>query len=388
MRRPHPRTAASREAHMNGSSRPAAPPPKPASTRPPQGSPPRRPIIPPWAWWIFLLGTLLWNGYVIFFPKAPPTVELSYSAFLDQVRAGTVASVTIAGQNVDGTFTQPTVWPPANPPATGATGAVAAPTATESAPTSYTRFTAVLPTQNDPRLLPLLDQQGVAVTAKDVSGGSWVLNLALSVLPMLLFVGVLVLMGRQAQRSQQSLFRFGGSRARLYDAQRPAVTFADVAGADETKRELQEIVSFLKEPGRYQALGARLPRGVLLIGPPGTGKTLLARAVAGEGGVPFFSISASEFVEMFVGVGASRVRDLFNQARQSAPCVVFIDEIDAVGRKRAMKAMGNEERDQTLNQLLVEMDGFNASNAVVVLAATNRADILDKALLRPGRFDR
>jgi len=168
----------------------------------------------------------------------------------------------------------------------------------------------------------------------------------------------------------------------------PPVTFADVAGIDEVRTEVEEIVQFLRSPERFDRLGARIPRGALLVGPPGTGKTLLARAVAGEAGVPFFSMSASEFVEMFVGVGASRVRDLFNQARQSAPCVVFIDEIDAVGRKRSMRISGNDERDQTLNQLLVELDGFNGHKAVVVLAATNRVDILDKALLRPGRFDR
>src|SRR5207248_1300588 len=193
------------------------------------------------------------------------------------------------------------------------------------------------------------------------------------------------------QRSQAGIFGFGGSRARLYDAERPKVTFADVAGEDEAKTELAEIVEFLKHPDKYRRLGARLPRGVLLIGPPGTGKTLLARAVAGEAAVPFFSISASEFVELFVGVGASRVRDLFAKAKAAAPAIVFIDEIDAIGRQRGGGPRGvgtNDEREQTLNQLLVSLDGFEPNQAVIVLAATNRPDGLDAALLRPGRFDR
>jgi cell division protease FtsH len=211
----------------------------------------------------------------------------------------------------------------------------------------------------------------------------------LGVLPTLLIIGFLVMMLRSAQRGQQSLFGFGGSHARLYDPERPAVTLADVAGVDEAKEELLEIVHFLKQPIQYRALGARLPRGVLLLGPPGTGKTLLARAVAGEAGVPFFSISASEFVEMFVGVGASRVRDLFETAKKQAPAIVFVDELDAVGRQRgAGLGGGHDEREQTLNQLLVEMDGFDEQTNVIVLAATNRPDVLDPALLRPGRFDR
>ena len=191
------------------------------------------------------------------------------------------------------------------------------------------------------------------------------------------------------QRAQAGIFGFGGSKARVYDAERPKVTFADVAGEDEAKTELAEIVEFLKHPDKYRRLGARLPRGVLLIGPPGTGKTLLARAVAGEAAVPYFSISASEFVELFVGVGASRVRDLFAKAKAAAPAIVFVDEIDAVGRQRgAGLGGGNDEREQTLNQLLVEMDGFDDQTSVIVLAATNRPDVLDPALLRPGRFDR
>jgi cell division protease FtsH len=247
-----------------------------------------------------------------------------------------------------------------------------------------------MPPTGDPALLPLLEAHNVTITAKDTtSGGSFLLSLLVSVLPMLLLVGFFVYMGRQAQRSQQGLFGFGGSRARLVDAERPSVTFADVAGEDEAKAELTEVVDFLKKPERYRRLGARLPRGVLLIGPPGTGKTLLARAVAGEAHVPFFSISASEFVEMFVGVGASRVRDLFTKAKATAPAIVFVDEIDAVGRQRgAGLGGGNDEREQTLNQLLVEMDGFDDRTNVIVIAATNRPDVLDPALLRPGRFDR
>ena len=199
----------------------------------------------------------------------------------------------------------------------------------------------------------------------------------------------LIFMMRQAQGSNSQAMSFGKSRARMFTGNRPTVTFVDVAGVDEAKEELQEVVEFLKYPEKFVALGARIPRGVLLVGPPGTGKTLLARAVAGEAGVPFFSISGSEFVEMFVGVGASRVRDLFDQAKRNAPCIVFVDEIDAVGRQRGAGLGGShDEREQTLNQILVEMDGFDTNTNVIVIAATNRPDILDPALLRPGRFDR
>ncbi|HLZ08925.1 MAG TPA: ATP-dependent zinc metalloprotease FtsH, partial [Chloroflexota bacterium] len=229
----------------------------------------------------------------------------------------------------------------------------------------------------------------VDVTVVDVSRGSWVLTLITSLLPVVLLVALMIYLGRQLQKGQQGALGFGRSKARLYDVERPPVTFADVAGEDEAKAELSEIVGFLKNPAPYHLVGARLPHGVLLVGPPGTGKTLLARAVAGEARVPFFSISGSEFVELFVGVGASRVRDLFIQAKSNAPSIVFVDEIDAVGRQRgAGMGGGNDEREQTLNQLLVAMDGFDERQEVVVLAATNRADVLDPALLRPGRFDR
>jgi len=218
--------------------------------------------------------------------------------------------------------------------------------------------------------------------------GSWIGALGF-LLPTLFLVGIFLFMMRQAQGSNNQAISFGKSRARLFSSNKPTVTFADVAGVDESKEELVEVVEFLKYPDKFQALGARIPRGVLLVGPPGTGKTLLSRAVAGEAAVPFFSISGSEFVEMFVGVGASRVRDLFEQAKKSAPCIVFVDEIDAVGRQRGAGLGGShDEREQTLNQILVEMDGFDSSTNVIVIAATNRPDVLDPALLRPGRFDR
>ncbi len=218
--------------------------------------------------------------------------------------------------------------------------------------------------------------------------GNWI-SLLISFAPILVFGAILIFMMRQAQGSNSQAMNFGKSRARMFTGNKPTVTFADVAGVDEAKEELQEVVEFLKYPEKFASLGARIPRGVLLVGPPGTGKTLLSRAVAGEAGVPFFSISGSEFVEMFVGVGASRVRDLFDQAKRNSPCIVFVDEIDAVGRQRGAGLGGShDEREQTLNQILVEMDGFDTNTNVIVIAATNRPDILDPALLRPGRFDR
>jgi cell division protease FtsH len=251
--------------------------------------------------------------------------------------------------------------------------------------------------ENDSSVVDLLRAEGVAVGGPDgvqvevkkPSGfGNWI-GLLISFLPLILFGAILIFFMRQAQGSNAQAMNFGKSRARTFSGNRPTVTFADVAGVNEAKEELQEVVEFLKYPEKFAALGARIPRGVLLLGPPGTGKTLLARAVAGEAGVPFFSISGSEFVEMFVGVGASRVRDLFDQAKRNAPCIVFVDEIDAVGRQRGAGLGGShDEREQTLNQILVEMDGFDTNTNVIVVAATNRPDILDPALLRPGRFDR
>jgi cell division protease FtsH len=226
-------------------------------------------------------------------------------------------------------------------------------------------------------------------TAKDAPDTSWIGLLVTTALPLILIVGFILFMMRQAQGTNNQALSFGKSRARMFLGNKTVVTFADVAGVDEAKMELQEVVEFLKYPEKFNSLGARIPRGVLLVGPPGTGKTLMARAVAGEAGVPFFSISGSEFVEMFVGVGASRVRDLFDQAKRNSPCIVFVDEIDAVGRQRGAGLGGShDEREQTLNQILVEMDGFDTNTNVIVVAATNRPDVLDPALLRPGRFDR
>jgi cell division protease FtsH len=256
-------------------------------------------------------------------------------------------------------------------------------------------FEAHLPATTD--FFEFLDREGVDLSADGfpdttVSGGGGFGSIAgifLNLLPLIIIVGVLIFIMRQAQGSNSQAMSFGKSKARVVTANRPSVTFNDVAGAVEAKEELQEVVEFLKFPERFAALGARIPGGVLLVGPPGTGKTLISRAVAGEAGVPFFSISGSEFVEMFVGVGASRVRDLFEQAKKNAPCIVFIDEIDAVGRQRGAGLGGShDEREQTLNQILVEMDGFDTNTNVIVIAATNRPDILDPALLRPGRFDR
>ncbi|MDA8215994.1 MAG: ATP-dependent zinc metalloprotease FtsH [Dehalococcoidales bacterium] len=355
------------------------------------GTPSRGPLIPTWVWWALLAAMLVWNGYALFAPQTPPTVSISYTDFLAKVRAGQVASVTMSGQQITGQFKQPINYPADQNPS----GASAAPAATPGAQATpaqevaYTRFNTVMPANGDTNLMPLLEAQSVNVVVKDTSGGSWLMDLLVSVLPLLFLVGILFFFLRQTRSGQQNMFNFGGSKARLYDQERPKVTFKDVAGEEESKMELREVVDFLKQPDRYRALGARLPRGVLLVGPPGTGKTLLARAVAGEAGVPFFTISASEFVEMFVGVGASRVRDLFNKAKATAPAIVFVDELDAVGRQRgAGLGGGNDEREQTLNQLLVEMDGFDEETNVIVIAATNRPDVLDPALLRPGRFDR
>ncbi|MBX3138375.1 AAA family ATPase, partial [Candidatus Obscuribacterales bacterium] len=247
----------------------------------------------------------------------------------------------------------------------------------------------IVPTEAKESLIKELNEAGITVIAKDVDKtGMWFGMLSSFFLPVLVIIGLLF-MFRSAQSGGNQAMSFGRSRAKLMVDNKVKVSFSDVAGIDEAKQELQEIVDFLKNPEKFQALGARIPRGVLLVGAPGTGKTLLAKAVAGEAGVPFFSISGSDFVEMFVGVGASRVRDLFDQAKKHAPCIVFVDEIDAVGRQRgAGLGGGHDEREQTLNQLLVEMDGFEGSTGIIVVAATNRPDILDSALLRPGRFDR
>ncbi|WP_346353654.1 ATP-dependent zinc metalloprotease FtsH [Azotosporobacter soli] len=283
--------------------------------------------------------------------------EVNYSQFLKQLDERKVDRVTIVDNTVEGSLSD------------------------------GTKFMTIVP--NDPTLIGTLREKGVDIKAQLPPQPPWWTSIFSSILPMLLLIGVWFFIMQQTQGGGNRVMSFGKSRAKMQGEERIKVTFHDVAGADEAKQELEEVVEFLKQPKKFNDLGARIPKGVLLFGPPGTGKTLLARAVAGEAGVPFFSISGSDFVEMFVGVGASRVRDLFEQAKKNAPCIVFIDEIDAVGRQRgAGLGGGHDEREQTLNQLLVEMDGFGVNEGIIIIAATNRPDILDPALLRPGRFDR
>jgi len=355
-------------------------------------SQPKTPRIS-WIWWPLLLALLVWN-LVAFWPQGQPQASIPYSTFLAQVRSGNVSSVSIAGDQITGTFVQPIVWPSASTSLTPVaspqpTSSAARPTPAANGASTYSAFKTTFPdVVGDPSLLPLLEAHGVVVNVSPPPS-PWFTILLTDGMPILLMVGVLVWMGSRASQSQSGTFNFARSRARRYAPNLPQVTFKDVAGEDEAKAELADVVDFLRNPLKYHELGARIPRGVLLVGPPGTGKTLLARAVAGEAGVPFFSISASEFVEMFVGVGASRVRDLFEKAKAAAPAIVFIDELDAVGRRRGAGVGNvNDEREQTLNQLLVEMDGFDDRQEVILLAATNRPDVLDPALLRPGRFDR
>src|SRR6266568_2079197 len=297
--------------------------------------------------------------------------ELPYSAFYQQVQAGNVKDATVQGQDITGDLRK----------------AISLTDAHGNAVLTSQYHLTQLP-NGDPNLIPLLNQYHVQYQAKPVADHNLLLNIVVSFLPLILVFGVIFFMSRRATQSQQNIFSFGKTRAKVVLGDRPSTTFADVAGVDEAKYDLVEVVEFLKTPNKFQRLGGKIPRGVLLVGPPGTGKTLLARAVAGEAGVPFFSMSGSEFVEVLVGVGASRVRDLFDQAKKAAPSIIFIDEIDAVGRQRGSSINTNDEREQTLNQLLVEMDGFDTHQAVVVIGATNRPDGLDKALLRPGRFDR
>ena len=286
------------------------------------------------------------------------SAEISYSRFVEQVEKGEVKSVVIRDEQITGQ-------------------------------TKNGRPFITYAPANDPELLKMLREKKVDVRVKPKDEGSLLPSLLLSWLPILLFIGIWIFFMRQMQANSGKAMGFGKSKARLLTEMQGKVTFDDVAGVDEAKEELQEIVEFLKDPQKFQRLGGKIPKGALLVGPPGTGKTLLARAVAGEAGVPFFTISGSDFVEMFVGVGASRVRDMFEQAKKNAPCIIFIDEIDAVGRHRgAGLGGGNDEREQTLNQLLVEMDGFESNEGIIIIAATNRPDVLDPALLRPGRFDR
>jgi cell division protease FtsH len=335
---------------------------------------------------VLLVGIIGWYAYQFFQPSNDSSrTSIPYSTFLTLIEQDTVSSAVITQSEIDGDLKQEILWDKKNE-------VVVQPGADNAASASkVTKIKATIPpiVRNDNQaLLALLTAHNVVVEGKSDNGSIWT-GLLFSVLPFLLFLGLIVFMGRSMTRGQQNVFGFGRSRARQHDPERPQVTFADVAGEDEAKQELTEVVDFLRNPAKYHQLGARLPRGVLLVGPPGTGKTLMARAVAGEAGVPFFSVSASEFVEMFVGVGASRVRDLFEKAKSAAPAIIFVDELDAVGRQRFAGLGGsNDEREQTLNQLLVEMDGFETNQEVIVMAATNRPDVLDPALLRPGRFDR
>jgi len=355
----------------------------------PKDSDPKRDTRASWVGWLIATIFLIaWN--VVTWPRLVPTeVAIPYSALLAQVRAGNVTGVRIVGDQITGTFKQPIVPPP--PPASAVAPQPATPAPAPSGPPQrYPNFRTTFPqVVGDPRLLPLLDRSGVVVDAATTQQ-SVLVQLLLSWGPLLLLFGAVLFMSVRASRNMSGgAFGFGKVRAKEYTADQSSVTFDDVAGANEAKAELVQEVDFLRNPEKYHKLGARIPRGVLLIGPPGTGKTLVARAVAGEAGVPFLSLNGSEFVEMFVGVGASRVRDLFAKAKEVAPAIVFIDELDAVGRRRgAGLGQVNDEREQTLNQLLGELDGFDPRSSVIVLAATNRPDVLDPALLRPGRFDR
>jgi cell division protease FtsH len=311
------------------------------------------------ALWVIIV-LLLLALFTLFQSKdlRPPSQDISFSQLLNEVDANHVHDVVIQGPDIRGTLT------------------------------NGSSFQTYAP--NDPSLVTRLYNGKVQITAKPPGDNvPWFVSLLVSWLPFIALIGVWIFLSRQMQGGAGKAMGFGKSRAKMLTEAHGRVTFEDVAGVDEAKQDLQEIVEFLRDPGKYQRLGGRIPRGVLLVGPPGTGKTLIARAVAGEANVPFFTISGSDFVEMFVGVGASRVRDMFEQAKKNAPCIIFIDEIDAVGRHRgAGLGGGNDEREQTLNQLLVEMDGFEANEGVILIAATNRPDVLDPALLRPGRFDR
>ncbi|MBJ26766.1 MAG: cell division protein FtsH [Alphaproteobacteria bacterium] len=312
------------------------------------------------ALWV-IIGLLLVALFNLFRPSSstPPTNELAFSQFMAEVEGGRVTDVTIEGNSISGHLAN-----------------------------SEQPFSTYAP--NDPDLVRTLRDNKVAINAKPVTERSpGFFDILINWFPMLLLIGVWIFFMRQMQGGAGRAMGFGKSKAKLLTERTGKITFDDVAGIDEAKQELEEVVEFLRDPHKFQRLGGKIPKGVLLVGPPGTGKTLLARAVAGEANVPFFTISGSDFVEMFVGVGASRVRDMFEQGKKNAPCLIFIDEIDAVGRHRgAGLGGGNDEREQTLNQLLVEMDGFEANEGVILVAATNRPDVLDPALLRPGRFDR
>lgn len=325
----------------------------------------KRPIGTPWNFrhitFLLVLGLVVFLLVQLFQSSTTSRVNaFSYSHFLDQVRAGKVAEVVIQGAKIEGVLKTGERF------------------STQGPPESSSAY-------ND--LIALLEANGVAIQFQSSSGAGWFLTLLGYILPVIIVIAFWSWMMRRMQGT--NAFTFTQSRAKLVTKEYTKVTFKDVAGIDEVLEEVREIVDYLRDPGRFARLGAKIPKGILLVGPPGTGKTLLARAIAGEAGVPFFSISGSDFVEMFVGVGAARVRDMFQKAKANAPCIVFIDELDAVGRKRgAGIGGGHDEREQTLNQLLAEMDGFEGDTGVIVLAATNRPDVLDPALLRPGRFDR
>jgi len=307
------------------------------------------------ALWLIIIATMIFL-YNMFSHTKPSSDEVVFSDFIEAVESGAVEEVTIQGDDIYGKFND------------------------------GKKFRTFAP--NDPELVKTLRNKGVRISAKPVDQSQW-WAILISWFPMLLLIGVWIFFMRQMQVGGGKAMAFGKSRARLLTESQQKVTFKDVAGVQEAKEEVVEIIDFLKDPKKFTKLGGRIPKGVLLVGSPGTGKTLLAKAIAGEAGVPFFSISGSDFVEMFVGVGASRVRDLFMQGKKNAPCIIFIDEIDAVGRHRgAGLGGGHDEREQTLNQLLVEMDGFESNEGVILIAATNRPDVLDPALLRPGRFDR
>jgi cell division protease FtsH len=347
----------------------------------PNGQQPKPKGISPLNRWLLVI-VLMMLGIFLFQifnnnsnSNTPQRAELSYSDFYNQISAGNVKSVTLIGTtDITGTFCQRV--------------------------NNFPDFHVVQLPNGDPNLVPVLTDpsnkdfqkpncaDSTVVITQPAQDNSFWLNILIAFLPWVFLIAIFIFISRRASQGQQGIFSFGKSRAKLILEDRPSTTFADVAGVDESKYELQEVVEFLKTPDKFQRLGGKIPRGVLLVGPPGTGKTLLARAVAGEAGVPFFSMSGSEFVEVLVGVGASRVRDLFDQAKKATPSIIFIDEIDAVGRQRGSSINTNDEREQTLNQLLVEMDGFDTRQAVVVIGATNRPDGLDIALLRPGRFDR
>jgi len=308
------------------------------------------------ALWL-VMGLVLILLFNLFNAPRSQVKKVIFSDFLEEVQKGNVAEVTIKGNDIQGSYQD------------------------------NTRFKTFSP--NDPDLIKILRSKNIRIEAKPVDENSWFTNLFISWFPLILIIAIWVYLMRQMQGGGAKALSFGKSKAKMLSNPKQKVTFENVAGIDEAKDELQEIIEFLRDPQKFQKLGGKIPKGVLLMGPPGTGKTLLARAIAGEANVPFFSISGSDFVEMFVGVGASRVRDLFEQGKKNAPCIIFVDEIDAVGRHRgAGLGGGHDEREQTLNQLLVELDGFESNEGVIIVAATNRPDVLDPALLRPGRFDR